>query len=316
MSPEMTHIMLVVLQVLLVVVVGAVTSRSWNRPLDHGPQYFLDIEVPPRFYEAEGQRWLRRYHAALAATAAPFVIGLAFAFANQSLFSIAIWLQVVPYVVFLVGFPIWARRALKITPRQMSGLALAFENRPLGEHISWAAEAALAVVLATLWAIMLWRTPKDWHLALILSWLAIGILPTKVILLRGVIPLPPERVEEYHRWVGASRNVLLQIADRWRWLFVGTFALIVAGRGWPALLTPAWSRPALFFASLALYYWQLRWMGRALKRVVGMGRALRPAGSWSGPFGPAKPSFPGGRIWFLSYLGGLALLLVWLAVSN
>ena len=314
MSPEMMHIMLIVSQVLIVVSAGAAIRRNWNRPLDHGPQYYLGIEVPPHFYEAEGRQWLRRYRAALAAMAAPCVIGLAIAIVNQGLFLTVIWLQAVPYVVFLVGFPIWVRRALKITPRQMSGLALAFENRPLGEHISWAAEAVLAVVLAILWAIMLWRTPQDWRLALILSWLAIGILPTKVILLRGVIPFPPERVEEYHRWYEASRNFLLQTAERWRWLFVGTFAMIVAVHVWRPLLAPAWSRPTLFFAFLAIYYWQLRRMGRAAKRVVGIGRDLRPAGSWGGPFGPAKPSFPGGRIWFLSYLGGLALLLVWMAM--
>jgi hypothetical protein len=145
-----------------------------------------------------------------------------------------------------------------------------------------------------------------------LSWLALGLLPAKVILVRGTIPLPSERIEDYHRWWEASRAALLRIADRWRWMCVAILAMIVLVQGYPAIRAPHWSRPLLLLGFLAAFFLQLAWMGRLSQRVAEMGRTLRPAGNWSGPFGPVKPSFPGGRIWFFSYLGGLILLIVFL----
>ncbi len=41
-------------------------KQLWQRPLDHGPGFFLGVKVPPGFYEGEGIRWLRRWHTVVA----------------------------------------------------------------------------------------------------------------------------------------------------------------------------------------------------------------------------------------------------------
>jgi hypothetical protein len=252
---------------------------------------------------------MRRYRIALLAFYLSLVVFLGLLIAGASFFHF-VWFPLVLSVVPMSAFPLWARRALKPVPRVVTKLGVAFESRPLRECIAWRTETAAALALVMLWALLLWRTPYEWPGAVILSWMAVGILPIKIILARSPFPLPPEQVEEYHRWGEASRAAFMRIADIWRWTCVAIIAMGVIERGFPAILTPHWSRPLLMYGFLAAFFGQLIWMGRIGYRVNDMGRALPPPGTWSGPSGPVKPSLPGGRIWFFSYLGGMVLLIV------
>ena len=40
-------------------------KQFWDAPLNHGPGFFLEVEVSPGFYEGEGAGWLRRYRTTL-----------------------------------------------------------------------------------------------------------------------------------------------------------------------------------------------------------------------------------------------------------
>lgn len=44
---------------------------------------------------------------------------------------------------------------------------------------------------------------------------------------------------------------------------------------------------------------------RGQRRLTAMGRDLRPAGSWSTPFRPARLMVPGALTWFGIWFGGL-----------
>ena len=51
----------------VVLLVFHLVRRLWNYPLNHGPGFFLDVEVAPGFYNGEGVRWLKRYRTILLA---------------------------------------------------------------------------------------------------------------------------------------------------------------------------------------------------------------------------------------------------------
>jgi hypothetical protein len=309
-TSEQLHVVLILIQVFFVILLGSVLRRWWNRPLEHGPEYFLGIGVPTGYYEGAGRTWLRCYRIALLAAYLSLVLYLGLLIADWARFVNFVWFPIVLYAVPLGGVPFWVRRTLRPVPRAVTTLGVAFESRPLRESIAWRAEGAVALALGTLWALLLWRAPQEWPGAVILSWLAVGLLPLKIILARATFPLPPERIEEYHRWGEASRAAYLRIVGSWRWMCLAILAMGIVVRGFPAILTPHWSRVALLFGFLAAFLGELLWMGRLSGRVTEMGRALPPPGSWSGPSGPVRPSLPGGKIWFFSYLGGMALLAV------
>jgi hypothetical protein len=309
MTGQQLHMVLIVMQALFAILLGFALGRQWRQPLHHGPGYFLGIEVPPDFYTGSGRTWLLCYRVALLAAYSSVLLCLGRLLAGAR-FANVVWLEVPLYALPLSGFPFLAQHALKPAPKAATTLGVAFDSRPLRECISWRTEAAAALALVTLWALLLWRAPHEWPVGVILSWLALGLVPIKILLARATFPLPPERAEEYHRWGEAGRTSYLRIVDGWRWMLLATIAMGVLVRGFPSLMTPHWSRPALLIGFLAAFLGQLIWMGRIAHRVAETGRGLPPPGSWSGPSGPVKPSLPGGKIWFCSYLGGLALLVV------
>ena len=46
---------------------GIILKRTWDKPLQNGPDFFLGVKVTSGFYEGEGTRWLRRWHAVVLA---------------------------------------------------------------------------------------------------------------------------------------------------------------------------------------------------------------------------------------------------------
>ncbi len=312
MTVEMTHTMMIDTEVIIAAFVLFLNYSYWKRPLDFFKT--AGVEIPSG---SSGERWLRRFHAAIAICAAAFVIGPAAVILDKRLFSSAMGLQIAGVALSVVLFPLWARMALKAAPRtETPSIALEFESRPLRESLSWSAEAATAAFFALLWVITLWRTPEIWRAGLLLTWLAEGMFPAKIVMWRAVIPLPPERAAEYRRWYEASRAGMLRMANRWQWLMGGAFAMIVAGRSWPALLAQSWARPALLLAFLAFIFGQFLYMLAPARQVAELGRDLQNSAHFTGPFGPVKPAVPGGKTWFFTYLGGAALLILWAGIAD
>jgi len=52
------------------------------------------------------------------------------------------------------------------------------------------------------------------------TWIALGLLPGKIILVRNAFPLPPERSEERYRLSEAPRRYSLRVMGAFGWGFV------------------------------------------------------------------------------------------------
>jgi hypothetical protein len=297
---------LIVFQACSVIFIGLMVRWQWSEPLSHAPEYFFGFEVPAGFYEGPGRRWLRRYRIGLLAGYLPFWAALGLLIASPRFFGFLsssygwlVGLMVAPSWIFMVGFECWVRRSLKPVPRVSTGLAVIFESRPLSDFIDWRTEGAVVVILAALWALLLWRAPLAWLGPAAVSWTVLGMLPAKIILLRGTIPAPAEGLEDRQHWWEASRGALLRMIDRWRWLGLANIALAVAVRCYAAIRTHHWFGPLVLVLFWGTFLFLVGWSGRQLRRVAEMGHRLLRPGIWAGPFGQVKPSFPGGRIWYL-----------------
>jgi hypothetical protein len=123
MSPHYSGEWLFIISTALVVAIRALTFKRlfWDAPLNHGPSFFLGVEVSPGFYEGEGVGWLRRYRRAL-------LIELSIeALALLALPLAARWL-LFPWWVLL---PFWAMGATMLAVATGSGFA-AYARATLG----------------------------------------------------------------------------------------------------------------------------------------------------------------------------------------
>jgi hypothetical protein len=147
----------------------------------------------------------------------------------------------------------------------------------------------------------------------VLTYIILGLLPYKIIIVRGGMPLPSERTEEHCRWMEACRRHSLLVLDGFfRWFSIVILAGIALQHGWPAAHAVVWLRWLFIGTALAVWLVFVGIMIRGSGRLVAMGRDLRPAGSWSGPFRPARLMLPGflALPYFAAWFGGLVLLLV------
>lgn len=291
-------------------------KQLWRRPLNHGHGFFLDVKVPPGFYEGEGIRWLRRWHAVVAAWYVLALFGGAVAvFISGRWFLAPAWAGgiAVVYVAAIKGFTAYARSKLGANPPVISSVAIPLEDRRLRDYISWHSEAVIGAVITFSWiALLVHDSPRHfWEASIIFTYVVIGLVPFKVLIARSIPPLPPDRPDEHFRWIEAQRRYYLRGLDLFRWLFV----VLLAGFGVRALLRN-WHEPAawllwplcgVFFAVWLYMVVAMIWGERRLDK---MGRDLLPVGSWSTPFRPARVMPPGFAKWFGIWFGGLLLLLV------
>jgi len=284
----------------------------WNYPLAHGTGFFLGVEVSPGFYEGEGRRWLKRYRTVLLAEHS--IEGLAWIVILAS----GRWSQL-PATAFgavlctatWLGFLAYTRATLGAHPPVLSNVAIPLESRRLGDYISWPVEALVAVIIAFSWLLLLTQGDAQvrWQ-TLVFTYVAVGLLPGKISVVRSSFPLPSERTEEHHRWLEASRRHGVRVMDAFGWFFVAILVGYALQHGWPAAKTMVWLRWLLVGVALAIWLIMTVVIIRGWGRVAAMGRDLRPIGSWSGPFRPARLMMPGYLTWFTVWFGGLVLLMV------
>jgi hypothetical protein len=98
--------------------------------------------------------------------------------------------------------------------------------------------------------------------------------------------------------------------DVFRWCVVVPLALYALKHGWAAAQGIVWLSWTVIGIAMAPYIVLIDLLIRGQMRLTAMGRDLRPAGSWSTPFRPARLMLPGGLIWFSIWFGGLMLLLI------
>lgn len=283
----------------------------WNAPLQHGPGFFLGAEVAPGFYDGPGVQWLRRFRAVtIAEHLAEVVIFAVFVLHRWLEYA---FLPIYGLIVIYVLFIVWLRRHAGVAPRKLPAVAIPLDARRLADYVSWPTEAVLAVIVAASWLLLLTRAGRlaDWGLAVVMTYVFLGLLHLKIAIARSSFPpLPSERTEEYQRWLEADRRYVLRLIESMRWFLAVMLGLHTTMEQVPR---PAWTAvwlPWLVSYSGAVYLLVIVIIiFRGKTRLASMGRDLRPPGSWSGPFDSPRIMQRGPVNCFVAYCAGLAVLL-------
>ncbi len=284
----------------------------WRLPLAHGPGFFLSIQVPAGFYEGPGVRWLLSYRAVLTASHGIEAAILAYLVLTRRWTQLPLLAPVFVGLFFSMfgGFVVYARRSLGDRPPQLATVAVSLESRRLGAYISWPLEALVIAVIAASWGLWLWAGDGRLGEPLLETWVVMGMLPAKIILVRSGFLTPAERAEEHHQWAEASRRFSLRIIDTMRWLFLVPFAGVAVVHGWPAARTFVWFRWLVGGITVGIWFALMGSLIFGYSRLLAKGRDLRPPGSWAGPFRRAKLMPRSAVAWSVVYMAGLGLLLV------
>jgi len=315
MSGPTSHQLLLSATALIVVVRVFYLVRSlWNFPLRNGPGFFLGVEVAPGFYDGPGVVWLKRHRTVVLAEylIEALIVAAIFATGRWSLLPLWAGGSAVLFTSTMLGFAAWTRHSLGGAPPVRSSVAVALETRRLGDYISWPVEALVAAIIAFSWLLLLTRGDAQvrWQTPVVFTYVALGLLPGKISVVRSSFPLPSERTEEHHRWQEASRRHGVRVMDAFGWFFVAVLFGYALQHGWPAAKTMVWLRWLLVGVALAIWLIMTVVIIRGWGRLTAMGRDLRPVGSWSGPFRPARLMMPSYLTWFTVWFGGLVLLMV------
>jgi hypothetical protein len=313
----------------------ALVKQRWNHPLRNGPGYFLGIEVPADFYEGPGRRWMTGYHATVAALHGVWFVALAAIIATRRWDMTPIWAVgfALLYVPAMVGFQLWALHKLGASP-PVRPVALALTTRRYSDYISWPMEAlAVALVVLSWWLLLRhvgshidWRSPlrmRDWSMPLMLSWMALGMIPGKMVMVRAGFPLPAERAEEHYRYQDTERRLWILVSGifhEWLWVFILFGSALTIHASFPARPAPVWIWLMLAVVFAVLVYGMIV-MLRGNRQLEAMGRELRPVGSWRSPFGRSSGMVSGQlsrmgtsrefRIWFAIWFGGVMAFIVY-----
>lgn len=285
--------------------------RLWNQPLNHGPNFFFGAAVSPGF---DSGRWLRRYHILLAAQYGLLCSALlAIAAAGRwNEIPILAPADVISFFALIGGFTMWARRAAGTAPETVPLAVIPLEIRRLRNYISWPAEILMGAILAASWLLLLRSgAAVDWGWPIVATWVVVVTLPGKIILVRNSFPLPPERTEEYHRWLDETRRHSLRVMDAMRWFVIVILAGYAAQRAWPDGPTLPWIRGTTLAVAGVVFAVQMTLVFRGTARLTDMGRDLRPVGSFQSPYRPASLFLQGGLTWSVVYCGGLGALLLY-----
>ena len=282
----------------------------WRLPLAHGPEFFLSSQVPAGFYEGPGIRWLANYRAVLVAIHGIEAVILMYLVLTRRWTQLPLLAPVFVGLFFSMfgGFVVYARRSLGARPPRLA-VAISLETRRLGAYISWPLEALVVAVVAACW--VLWFRARGGFAELVLeTWIVMGMLPAKIILVRSGFLIPAERAEEHHQWAEASRRFSLRMIDTMRWLFLVPFAGVAVVHSWPAARTLVWFRWLVGSITVGVWFAMMGSLIFGYSRLLAEVRDLRPPGSWSGPFRRAKLMPRAAVAWAVVYMTGLALLLV------
>ena len=300
---------------IVVYLVFYLVRRFWNYPLDHGPGFFLDVEVAPGFYAGEGVRWLKRYHTILLAQNLIEALALVVILVSGRWSLLPLWAggTAVFATAIFFGFTAYTRATLGANPPVRTSAAVSLETRRLGDYISWPAEVLMAVIIVISWALLLTHgnAQVHWNVPVVFTYILVGLLPLQDWDRPQGFPLPSERTEEHYRWTDEQRRYSLRSMDGFRWFFLVLLAGYALQHGWPAANTFVWFRWLVIGIALAVWLVIVGIQIRGSGRLAAMGRDLRPAGSWSGPFRRATLIMPGISPWlFVAWFGGLVLLIV------
>ncbi len=291
--------------------------RLWNYPMNHGPHFFLGVAVAPGFYEGPGVRWLKWYRTLLLVQhlilVCAFLVPVALRRWNDLPMMAPI--LVVTFFSMIGGFTLWARHKLGADPPTLSSVAVPLKTRRLTDYISWPMEAMVVAFLALSWLLLLTRGDAHfrWQVPVLFTYAVMGMLPGMIIIARNSVPLPPERTEEHYRWQEAHRRFSLRVMKSMRWFLVVILAGYTVLHCLPGARTVVWLHGGILGLAMAVFLVMTGVLIHGSATLAKMGRDLRPAGSWAGPFQPARLMLRGGLAWSILYCSGLVALIVFLS---
>jgi len=313
-APNVDGIFIFVICLLAPVLTYALVKYQWNQPLRNGPGFFSGVEVPAGFYEGRGRSWLKGYHAMLAALYLVWVVALGAIIVSRRWDMTPMWAGgfALLFVPAMLGFQVWARHKLGVNP-PVHPVALALESRRLGDYISWPLEALMVALVGFSWWLLLRNggTHLDWVIPLQLTWVALGLLPGKIVVVRSSSPLPTERTEEHYQYQDAARRNWLRAWGSFGWFFVVILLGLALGMALMRARSASRMVPGLEWLilgiALAIWGYQVVVYYRGSRQLASMARDLRPAGSWRTPFG--RSSWMGMSrpylIWAVIWCGGI-----------
>ena len=318
-APNVVGIYIFIICAIVPVLVYALVKQLWNAPLQNGPGYFYGIEVPAGFYEGPGKSWIAGYHAMVAALYGVCGVGLAAIIATRrwEMTPVCLGGFALLFVPSVFGFYAWTRHKLGVNP-PVRPVALALETRRMGDYISWPTEALAVVLVALSWCLLLRHPARhfDWATPLQLTWVALGMIPGKIAIVKLSWPLPAERAEEHYRLNELSRRYWMRLSGI---IFEWYMVVVLLGVALLHAVSSPAHHPAPMWRWLALTSQFVVWgygmvvMLRGLQEMKVLGTELRPAGSWKTPFGRASCLGRGWefRIWFAIWFGGVMAFIVY-----
>ena len=316
-APSVVGVYIFTICVLVPVLIYALVKHLWNQPLQNGPGYFYGIEVPAGFYEGPGRRWMTGYHAMVAALYGVWAVALAAIMVSRRWELTPVWAGgfAIPFVTSMFAFQAWTRHKLGVNP-PVRPVALALESRRFGDYISWPAETLAVALVALSWWLLLRHTGRhfDWLTPLQLTWVALGMIPGKMAMVRLSFPLPAERTEEHFHLQDFARRFWIRVSGiifEWFMVIVLLGSALLHGL-FPVHPAPVW-RWLVLASMFAVWGYGMNVMFRGMREMKAMGRELRPVGSWKTPFGHAS-CFGMGRafqIWFAIWFGGILAFILY-----
>jgi hypothetical protein len=144
-----------------------------------------------------------------------------------------------------------------------------------------------------------------------MTWVVLGLLPGKVVIMRQGWPIPAERAEEHWAAQTAARRYSIRLMITFGYVPTSVLLAVALRHAFPALRTAAaqWLLLAIPFAASL---WLIVVVAQQ-KRALDIGRDLRPPGSRTPAFGRAALMSRAGMAWFCIWFGGILLLLLFVA---
>jgi hypothetical protein len=151
----------------------------------------------------------------------------------------------------------------------------------------------------------------DWLIPLQSTWIALGLLPGKIAMVRSGFPLPVERTEEHYQWQDAWRRNGVRWMNGFGWFIVVMLFGYALRHGWsPARTLPELQWLIVGVALAAMGYLMIV-VFRGQRRMAAMGRGLRPPGSWATPFRRAALMSHPFLVWFTVWFGGILVFILY-----
>ena len=313
-GPGYESLTLLFIGLIVPVRIYSLVRYTWNLPLRNGPGFFLGVEVPPGFYDRPEASWLRRYHTVLLGEHVLEACVLAILLALAQWQAMPIWAGggAVLYTGTMMTFIAWTRHSLGANP-PVRAVALALESRRLGDYISWPLETLAAAVVAFSWWLLVFHGGGriDWLCPLQTTWIALGMLPGKMAIVRSGSPLPVERTEEHYQLQDAARRDSVHWMNACGWFSVVILFGYALQHGWPRASSLPGLRWLIVGVALAIMGYLMIVVLRGQRRMAALGRDLRPSGSWSTPYRRAALMSRPGLVWFTVWFGGILVSVVY-----